>query len=689
MSESEREKARAAIAALVASLNRHNYLYHTLDAPEIGDDEYDRLFGELKQYERDWPDLVLPDSPTQRVGGGVLPGLGKRAHSQRMYGLDNVFSAEEWRGFCERLERLLQKEGVSGALRFWCDPKLDGLAVELIYEHGILREALTRGDGETGEIVTAQAKLIRNLPLSFIGEGPWADLLEVRGEVVIFRSDFIELNRRQAEHGLRIFANPRNAAAGALRQLDLAVAGSRPLRFLAYGIGRAEWGRAKPCATQAELAARFAKCGFQTPPDSKLCENPQAVIDYVEWARQNRDQFAMEIDGVVAKLNSLELQRVLGFTLRAPRFAVAFKFPAMEAETRLIGIDVQVGRTGALTPVAILEPVQIGGVTVSRATLHNEDEIRLLDLRVGDTVRVRRAGDVIPEVTGPVLAKRPPDAAEFQFPGVCPACGEPVHREPGEAVWRCDNMACPAINLRSVLHFVSKDGLDIQGLGPKWIGQLVDTGKIKSPADIFDLTVDDLTGFERMGPVLAAKFVASAKQARETATLAKLIRSLGIRHVGARTSDNLAAHFRDLGELAEATTEQLQAVPDVGPEVAAAIRNFFANPANRAVLQRLRAAGLWPEAAAEKTAQGPLAGKSVLFTGSLARPRGHYQQLAEEAGATVRSGVAKDLDYLVAGEKPGSKLQKALELGVPVLNENEFMALLQPGQTNLKEKENG
>lgn len=670
-------------AELAREINRHNYLYHTQDAPEISDDEFDALFSELKALEEKWPELQGPDSPTLRIGSGVLDGLAKKSHTQRMYGLDNVFNPEEWRNFLERMQRLWDKEG-KGALdlAFWCDPKLDGLAVELVYENGILKEALTRGDGETGELVTNQARLIRNLPISFIGSGPWPSMIEVRGECVIFRKDFIELNKRQADHGEKIFANPRNAAAGALRQLDLAETRSRPLRFLAYSIGAVTWGQAKPCETQSELAERFVKCGFQIPPDGKLCINHAQVEEYVEWARQRRDDFPMEIDGVVAKLNSLAAQKIIGFTNRAPRFAIAFKFPAMQAETKLLDIDIQVGRTGALTPVAILEPVAIGGVTVSRATLHNEDEIHLLDLRIGDMVTVRRAGDVIPEVTGAVISKRPPNTKEFEFPGICPACGQPVHREPDEAVWRCDNMACPAINLRSVEHFVSKNGLDIQGLGEKWIKQLVESGKVKSPADIFNLTVDDLLGFERMGPTLAKKFINAAEDAKNNATLVQLIRALGIRHVGSSTAKNLAARYADLTEIENASIDELCEVQDIGPEVASAIRNFFDTPANRIVIQRLHDAGLWPhEMHTGAKPGGHLLGKSFLFTGTLSQPREHFQKLAEDAGAVIRNGVSKNLDYLVAGEKPGSKLQKATNLGIPVLNEAQFLDMINNKET--------
>lgn len=669
------------VAFLVRELARHNWLYHTKDAPEISDDAYDALFRELEELERRWPELRKPDSPTLRTGGAVLPNLVKMRHARRMYGLDNVFSVEEWQDFVERLKRAWPDADRLLKLEFWCDPKLDGLAVELRYEHGILVQALTRGDGETGEVVTEQARTVRNLPLSLAAVGgDLPELVEVRGEIVIFSSDFAKLNVRQAHHGEKIFANPRNAAAGALRQLDVSITRSRPLRFLAYGAGEVEWGSATPCQTQAELQEQFEAWGFQTPPNGKLCSNPQEVVEYVEWVRQQRAGFVMEIDGAVAKLNDLEAQAALGFTARAPRFAVAFKFPAMAAETKLLNIEIQVGRTGALTPVAILEPVPVGGVTVSRATLHNEDEIRALDLRIGDTVKVHRAGDVIPEITGVDLDKRPANAEVFIFPHVCPACGEPVYREPDEAVWRCDNMACPAINLRATYHFAAT--LDIMGLGEKLVEQLVLTGKIKSPADIFYLRTEDLINLDRMGPKLAQKLIASINEVKNKATLPGVIAALGIRHVGAQTARALAARFTDLNQLAAAGIDKLQEVPDVGPEVAAAICNFFATPANRIILERLKAADLWPtgKKTGEGTCGGDLAGKSFLFTGTLSQPRGHFQTLAEKAGGEVRSSISKNLDYLVCGDKPGSKLDRAHELNIKVLNEQEFLDLLKNGR---------
>lgn len=674
----DEERART----LARELERHNYLYHTLDSPEIGDDEYDALFRELVDLETRWPQLRAPNSPTSRTGGDLLTTLERRAHNRRMYGLENVFSPEEWLGFVERIERAWKPADGVLALDFWCDPKLDGLALELLYENGSLMDALTRGDGETGEVVTRAARTIRNLPLTLRGVEPFPDYLEVRGEVVIFKEDFAKLNLEQGEKGEKIFANPRNAAAGALRRLDTSIAARRPLRFLAYGIAEARWGAAKACHTQEEAMARLADYGFATPPGGELRRGVGEVVAYAEATREARAAFPMEIDGAVAKLNSLQAQEALGYTARAPRFAVAFKFPATKAETVLRAIDIQVGRTGALTPVAILEPVAAGGVIISRATLHNEDEIKALDLRVGDTVIVKRAGDVIPEVAEVVLAKRPPDTRPFVFPKSCPVCGQPVHREPDESLWRCDNLACPAVRLRSILHFASKNGLDIQGIGPGWIEKLVNAGLVKSPADLFKLSEDALTKFERMGPTLAKKFVASLDYVKKNATLARLIGALGIRHVGERTAKTLAETFADMDELAAANAETLQTLRDIGPEVAAAIRFFFETPTNLEILASLKAEGLWPRGKKAVKVSGPLVGKSFLFTGSLSMPRGEAQKLVEDAGASVKSGVSKNLDYLVAGEAPGSKLNKARELGVKIISENDFKRLL-AGETDI------
>ena len=673
--EPSRDMPRERMAWLVTILEHHNYLYHTLDKPVISDDQYDALFRELKALEEEHPQWRSPHSPTLRVGGGLLGGLPKQRHRQRMYGLDNVFSAEEWQEFVARMQRALPEV----PLAFWCDPKLDGLALEIIYENGILQQALTRGDGEEGEVVTEAVRTIRTVPLRLRGAGPFPERLEVRGEVVIYKKDFAAINEHRESLGQKLLANPRNAAAGALRQLDVANTQQMPLRFLAYSLGEARWGRALPCHFQHELATRLRDYGFLTPPDGRLCADPAAVEAYVESVRQGRADFPMEIDGAVAKQDDLEAQEALGFTARAPRFAIAFKFPAMQVHTRLTGIEIQVGRTGVLTPVARLEPVAVGGVMVTRATLHNEDEILAKDVRVGDTVIVQRAGDVIPEVVGPVLEERPAGARPFEFPHICPVCGEPAHREPGEAAWRCGNISCPAVRLRSICHFVSKAGLDVQGVGQKWMEQLVSSGHVTSPEQLFRLTVQDLLPFDRMGDVLAQKIVDAFDDARHNATLARLISALGIRHVGEQTARMLAAHFHDMDALAAADTPRLLELPDVGPEVASSIRSFFESPANQHMLAGLREAGLWPVAAPEPAAaggEGPLQGKKILFTGTLSMPRGKAKQLAEAAGAVVLGSVSKKLDILVVGEDPGSKLEKAQSLGSAVLDEAAFLGLL-------------
>lgn len=669
------EAVQARMRALCAALEHHNYLYHTLDAPEISDGEYDALYRELTALEAAFPQWAQAHSPTRRIGGELLGGLAKKRHSRRMYGLDNVFSDGEWRDFVERMLRALPDAPTA----FWCDPKLDGLALEIVYEEGELREALTRGDGEEGEVVTEAVRTIRTVPLRLRGRGPFPRRLEVRGEVVMYKKDFAALNERRAALGHRPLANPRNAAAGAVRQLDTSATRRLPLRFLAYGLGDADWNPVQACTTQHALMERFAAYGFLTPPDGRLCADPAEAEAYAARVREHRCDFPMEIDGAVAKLDTLEAQEALGFTARAPRFAVAFKFPAEQVRTVLRRIEIQVGRTGAMTPVAVLDPVPVGGVMVSRATLHNEDEIRAKDVRIGDTVIVRRAGDVIPEVVGPVPELRPADAVPFEFPRSCPICHEKAHRAEGEAVWRCGNVSCPAVRLRSIRHFVSKAGLDIAGVGEKWVTQLVEAGRVRSAADLFTLTPRELLTYDRMGETLAQKMVDALEEARYTATLARLICALGIRHVGEQTARLLAASFADLDALAGADEAALCALPDIGPEVASSILGFFDTPANRGLLERFRELGLWPRRSVEAVSSGnarPLEGVTLLFTGTLSMPRGRAKQLAEAAGAVVLGSVSKRLRYLVIGGNPGSKLDKARQLGVAVLDEAAFLRLL-------------
>lgn len=670
---------RRRAAELREFITYHNYRYHTLDAPEISDAEFDAAFRELADLEARFPELRDPDSPTRRVGGQVLARLETQPHRRRMYSLDNVFSGEEWEAFLKRMRNALPEADSV----FWCDPKMDGLALELAYEEGRLTVALTRGDGIVGEVVTAALRTVRNVPTRLTGNVP--RYMEIRGEVLFRRRDFEHMNEKQRAAGGKVFANGRNAAAGSVRQLDTSVTASRPLRFLAYGLGEVEWGGggtpAKPLwTTHAELMTHLQAWGFETPPGGQLCRTSHEVAAYYAGVLARRDTLAYDIDGVVMKANDLEAQEALGYTARAPRFAVAWKFPAQQAVTRLLDITVQVGRTGVLTPVAELEPVQVGGALVTRATLHNEDEIQNRDVRIGDKVFVRRAGDVIPEVVGAVLAERAPDAAPYVFPRQCPSCGMPAHRIEGEAAWRCVNLSCPAMVRQSIAHFVSKAGLDIEGVGQRWTELLVASGRVQTPADLFTLTVQDLLRYERMGARLAGKFVASLDAARRGTTLQRLIRALGIRHVGDQTAKTLAAAYRDMEELGKADAEELQQLPDIGPEVASSIRAFFEDESNRTLLQRLREQGVWPiqnHDPAPVSKEGPLHGKKILFTGTLSMPRSRAQALAEDAGAHLVSGVSGKLDFLVAGEAPGSKLDKARALGIQILDEAGFMALIQ------------
>ncbi|MHC1710794.1 MAG: NAD-dependent DNA ligase LigA [Solidesulfovibrio sp.] len=670
---------------LRALVHDHDYRYYVLDAPEIEDAAYDALYRELKALEAAHPELDDPNSPTKRVGGAALDAFASKPHRLRMYSLDNAMSEAEWLDFVTRAANKLEKEGVPFERTFWVDPKFDGLALEIIYEKGVYAGALTRGDGEVGEDVTENVRTVKNVPLDLRPHAqktglPVPELLEVRGEVVMTRQDFYELNERQREQGGKIFANPRNAAAGSVRQLDSKISASRPLTFFAYGLGSQDWGGAAAgWTTHAGVMAGLAALGLPVATEGRVVP-ADGVYPYFMGMGQRRQELPFEIDGVVVKVDSLVLQEALGFTDRAPRFAIALKFPAHEAETVLRKIDVQVGRTGVLTPVALLEPVSLAGVTVSRATLHNEDEIKAKDLREGDTVVVRRAGDVIPEVVKVVPEKRPEGATEFAFPHVCPSCGSYAVRDPEAAAWRCLNPDCLAVKRRSIGYFVSKAGLDIEGLGAKWVETLIDKGMVQSPADLFELTEADLLPLERMAEKSAANFVAAVDAARQKATLAKLIAALGIRQVGTRTARTLGGNFRDLDALGQATTEELTALPDIGPEVAAQIREYFDTPSNRQLLTRFKGIGLWPKSAPKPAVPAqttPLSGKRFLFTGGLPdMTREAAQARVEAAGGIIVSSVSKKLDYLVAGADPGSKLAKAQALGITVLSPEEFASLL-------------
>lgn len=667
----------------------HSWRYHVQDEPEISDAEYDALFRELTRLEEEYPDLITPDSPTQKVGGAVSKALPNQEHALRMYSLDNVFDNEEWLDYTQKVARLLPGYTTED-LAFWVEPKMDGLAMELIYENGVLVTALTRGDGQKGEVVTANMRTVKNLPLRLKSAGPQPSILEVRGEVVITRAEFAALNEAQQQKEAKIFANPRNAAAGSVRQLDSAITASRPLRFMAYGIGRAVFPGAAPWQSQQEIIQTLAAYGFAVAPGAKLCPHPADVAAFYSHLSDHRQELAFDIDGVVAKLNRLDWQEELGFTAHAPRWAIAMKFPAQQARTRLLDIQIQVGRTGVLTPRAVLDPVTVGGVVVSYATLHNEDEIRAKDVRIGDLVVVQRAGDVIPEIVGPVLEERQGGERIFEFPEKCPECGHPAHREPGEAAWRCLNKLCPAVRKQTVIYFVSKAGLDIQGIGEKWIIMLMDRGLVKTPADLFKLRKEQLMQLDRMGEKLAENFLQALEGARRSAELRRLISALGIRHVGSQTARALAGKYRNLDELEAASLEELQQIPDIGPEVASSILEFFQDEGNRQLLAELRELGLWPQQELPEAVTAPagaLAGKTLLFTGTLSLGRDQAKQLAEEAGARVVGSVSKNVDYLVAGEAAGSKLTKAQALGVAVIDESAFMELLKAAPAGLETTE--
>lgn len=667
------------VEQLHKKLAYHSWRYYVEDDPELSDAEYDVMFHRLKALEEEYPALLTPDSPTQKVGGAVLDSLPSREHSLRMYSLDNVFNVEEWADYAQKTLKLLPGRRAED-LAFWTEPKMDGLAMELIYENGVLSAALTRGDGQKGEVVTENVRTIKNVPLRLHG-GDLPELLEVRGEVVIATKDFEALNTRQAGQGGKVFANPRNAAAGSVRQLDSSVAASRPLRFMAYGIGLYRFAGGRLFSSQSEIMESIKGYGLAVAPEARLCNTPDEVAAYYLDLGKRRGDLTFEIDGVVAKLNRVDWQESLGFTSHAPRWAMALKFPAQQKETKLLSIEVNVGRTGAVTPVAILEPVNVGGVVVSRATLHNEDEIRAKDLLIGDTVIIQRAGDVIPEVVHSLPEKRSGEEQPFIFPENCPECGHLIRREPGEAAWRCVNRLCPAVVKESIIHFVSKAGLDVQGVGASWVETLVDKGVVKTPADLFRLTTLDLLKFERMGTRLAEKFVNAFAAARTGSSLTRFIAALGIRHVGEQTARALASSYRDLDEIGAATAEDLQKIPDIGPEVAGAIVDFFRDDGNRDLLAELKELGLWPIAEAEPlvATDAPLAGKTVLFTGTLSTGRDAAKKRAEAAGAKVVSAISKSVDYLVAGSEAGSKLTKAQALGITVLDEAAFEAILQSG----------
>ncbi|MDI6749271.1 MAG: NAD-dependent DNA ligase LigA [Rhodocyclaceae bacterium] len=662
----------ARAAQLRAEIERHNYAYYVLDAPTIPDAEYDRLFRELQAIEAAHPELVTPDSPTQRVGGKPLAAFREVRHAVPMLSLNNAFSAEEVEAFDRRCREGLGRE----VIRYACEPKFDGLAITLRYEGGVFVQGATRGDGFTGEDVTQNLRTVRNIPLRLTGAGV-PPLIEVRGEVLMLRRDFEKLNERQRAAGEKEFANPRNAAAGSLRQLDPKITAQRPLRFYAYGV--ADAAAVSPAPTlHSEMMARLAGWGIPVARERAVVQGAHGLLGYFERIGRERRSLPYDIDGVVYKVDAFADQERLGFVARAPRFAIAHKFPAEEALTTVEAIDVQVGRTGALTPVARLKPVFVGGVTVTNATLHNEDEVHRKDIRVGDTVIVRRAGDVIPEVVAIVPERRPPHTHPFVMPKRCPVCGSAVEKPEDEAIARCTGgLYCPAQRKQALLHFASRRAMDIEGLGEKLVDQLVDQGLVATVADLYRLDLPTLANLERMGEKSALNLLAAIDRSRQT-TLARFIYALGIRNVGEATAKDLARHFGSLDALMSADVATLQQVPEVGPVVAESIAHFFSEPHNRKVIEALIAAGVrWPEETGRRAIPAPFAGKTFVLTGTLPTlTREEAKALIEEKGGKVAGSVSKKTDYVVVGLDPGSKFTKAQELGITMLDEKQLRELL-------------
>ena len=660
---------RAEIEELREKIRYHNYLYYVLDRPEITDAEYDALFRRLQELEAQHPELITPDSPTQRVGAPPAEGFATVTHAVPMRSLANAFSADELREFDQRVRKILGVDTVT----YVAEPKLDGLSVELVYRDGLFVQGSTRGDGVTGEDVTANLRTIRSVPLRLRPlDGRVPPLIEVRGEVYIDKADFVRLNRAREEQGLPLFANPRNLAAGSLRQLDPKVTASRPLKIFCYDIGRVEGIEIR---TQEELLQTLPKLGIRTNPLYQVCHGIEEAIEFYERMREMREELPYEADGIVVKVNDFASRPVLGELARSPRWAIAGKFPAEQGITKVKDIIVQVGRTGVLTPVAILEPVRVRGVEISRATLHNEDEVKRKDVRIGDTVIVQRAGDVIPEVVRPLPERRTGTEREFRMPDRCPVCGSKVVRVPGEVAHRCPNISCPARIKESILHFVSKGGFDIDGIGTKLVDQLVDKGIVRKVSDIFHLDKETLAGLERMGDKSAENLIAAIERSKSI-TLPKFLFALGIPEVGERTAEILAERFGSLDRLMEASEEELLEVPDIGPATAKAIVDFFGNPENRRLIEELRRAGV-RITAGEKAKSDALAGKRFVFTGTLSTmTRAEAGERVKRLGATVSSSVSRNTDYVVVGENPGSKADRARALGVRMLNEDEFLELL-------------
>ena len=651
----------------------HEYLYHVLDQPQIPDSEYDRLLNQLKQLESENPELITPDSPTQRVGAKPLAGFQQITHELPMLSLDNAFSDEDFYAFERRIQERL---GSDQPLTFCCEPKLDGLAVSILYLNGVLTQAATRGDGTTGEDITNNIRTIRNIPLQLLTNHPPARL-EVRGEVFMSHQAFEQLNQDALQHGQKTFANPRNAAAGSLRQLDPKITRQRQLSLNAYSIGISE-GVELP-TTHYERLQWLKSIGIPINAEIRLCHGSQEALQFYQDIGEKRNSLGYDIDGTVLKINEISLQQRLGFVAKAPRWAIAYKFPAQEQLTVLNDVEFQVGRTGAITPVAKLDPVLVAGVTVSNATLHNGDEIERLGVAIGDTVIIRRAGDVIPQITGILLERRPADAKPIIFPENCPVCGSTIVRIDGEAVARCTGgLFCDAQRKEALKHFVSRKAMDIDGVGDKLIEQLVDRELLHTPADLFRLDKITLMRLERMGEKSAQNALNSLEKSKKT-TLARFIFALGIRDVGEATALNLSNYFKTLDAIRNADQEQLKEVQDIGEVVAMRVYLFWQEAHNVSVVEDLLAQGIhWDTIEQQEISDNPLKGKSVVLTGTLIKmSRDQAKAYLQQLGCKVSGSVSSKTDYLIAGEKAGSKLSKAQELGIQVLSEDEFLTLVE------------
>ncbi len=665
---SSRDDAHREIESLREEIRYHNHRYYVLNDPVISDAEYDRMFRRLVELEREHPELITPDSPTQRVGAEPQASFKVIKRDKPMLSLENAMDREEFFDWGERLAKAL---GDAKPDDFVCEPKMDGVAVELIYREGVLDQGSTRGDGVNGEDITANVRTITCIPLRLRADSP-PRFLSVRGEVYMEKQDFRLVNKRREEEGEKLYANPRNLTAGSLKQLDPRITASRPLKFFIYGLGDVTGAEV---ASQWDFLQAAREWGFPVNPLSRRCGTLEEVADYYEEINSKREDLPYEIDGMVVKLNPFDLQERAGNRARSPRWAIAWKFPPHEERTEVLDIFVQVGRTGALTPVARLKPVFVGGVTVSSATLHNEDEIRKKDVRIGDQVFVRRAGDVIPEIVASIPEARTGREKPFRMPSHCPVCGAEVVRPEGEAVTRCPSPSCPAQVKERIRHFASREAMDIEGLGDKLVSQLVDSGMVGDAADLYTLKPSDLAGLERMAEKSAENVVRSVEGSKKV-SMARFIYALGIRNVGATVAEILAAEYSSIDELMDAPAEELAEIHGVGPIIAREVRAFFADPSNRRIIRKLMAAGIeFEEVKAGQDA--PLAGKTFVFTGTLTHfSRKDAEERVKALGGRTSSSVSKNTSYVVAGENPGSKFEKAKKLGIEILSEDDFMEMI-------------